>query len=96
MRLTADQVEEKEDSFYVQFLDMALLYAKGDKKADGVQFRQVVAAAGVMAKQRQTRGAMRAVDIGEAFWQDVDTPEMLERAAHLIAEERMPAGALKN
>lgn len=61
MKPTASLVEEKEEAFYMQFLDMALEYAKGGKDADGIQFRQVVAAAGVVAKQRQTRGAMRAL-----------------------------------
>jgi hypothetical protein len=61
MRLTSEAVEGKEDDFYVLFLDKAIGYANGDKKSDGVQFRQLVAAAGVVAKQRQTRGAMKAL-----------------------------------
>lgn len=61
MPLTSNQVEEREDDFYVKFLDKAIGYANGDKKVDGVQFRQLVAAAGVVAKQRQTRGAMKAL-----------------------------------
>jgi len=51
----------QEDAFYATFLEKAIEYANNGPKADGVQFRQLVAAAGVVAKQRQTRGAMRAL-----------------------------------
>jgi hypothetical protein len=61
MRLTIDQIEEKEDDFYCIFLDKAIDYGNGAPKADGVQVRQLIAAAGVVAKQRQTRGAMKAL-----------------------------------
>ncbi|MFA6992901.1 MAG: hypothetical protein WC269_06575 [Candidatus Gracilibacteria bacterium] len=61
MKHTLNQVEEKEDDFYVKFLDKAIGYANNEKGTDGVQFRQLVAAAGVVAKQRQTRGAMKAL-----------------------------------
>ena len=61
MRHTVDQIEEKEDAFYSEFLDKAILFCRGDKKTDGIQVRQLIAAAGVVAKQRQTRGAMRAL-----------------------------------
>lgn len=54
-------IESKEDDFYAKFLDKAICYADGKKGTDGVQFRQLVAAAGVVAKQRQTRGAMKAL-----------------------------------
>jgi hypothetical protein len=59
---TLDQIEEKEDTFYMGFLDEAIGYAKGVKTADGIKFRQMVAAAGVVARQRQTRGAMKALE----------------------------------
>ena len=55
-------IENKEDEFYLAFLDDAIGFATGAKKVDGVKFRQMVSAAGVVAKQRQTRGAMKALD----------------------------------
>lgn len=61
MKLISEVVEEKEDSFYIMFLDKAIGYAKNEKGTDGVQFRSLTAAAGVVAKQRQTRGAMKAL-----------------------------------
>lgn len=61
MKLTVDDIEEKEDSFYSLFLDEAIGYAKETKNVNGVKFRQLVAAAGVVSKQRQTRGAMKAL-----------------------------------
>ena len=62
MAFTAKQVEEKEDSFYVKWLSKAEDFVDGKKDCDGVRFRALTAAAGVVAKQRQTRGAMRALD----------------------------------
>lgn len=56
-----DQINSKENEFYMKFLDEALGYANDSKGANGVKFRQIVAAAGVVAKQRQTRGAMKAL-----------------------------------
>lgn len=50
------KIETKEDAFYSTFLDKAILYA--DKKFDGVQFKALVAAAGVVARQKQSRSAM--------------------------------------
>lgn len=58
---TDQQIEEKEDSYYNVFLDKAVSFANKEKGVDGIQFRQLVAAAGVVAKQRQTRGAMKAL-----------------------------------
>jgi hypothetical protein len=65
---TEDLIEQKEDKFYSIFLDKAIDYADGDGKCDGVQFRQLVASAGVVAKQRQTRGAMKA--LSHQIWRD--------------------------
>jgi hypothetical protein len=61
MRLTVDEIEEKEDSFYSLFLDEAIGFANEVKNVNGIKFRQLVAAAGVVSKQRQTRGAMKAL-----------------------------------
>ncbi|MEY2601778.1 MAG: 1L-myo-inositol 1-phosphate cytidylyltransferase [Verrucomicrobiota bacterium] len=33
-------------------------------------------------------GKVRAIDIGDAWWQDIDSPEMLEHARKLIATKR--------
>ena len=55
-------IEQKEELFYSEFLDKAILYCRGDKKTEGIQVRQLIAAAGVVAKQKQTRGAMRALE----------------------------------
>jgi 1L-myo-inositol 1-phosphate cytidylyltransferase len=38
------------------------------------------------------KGRARAVDIGSAWWQDIDTPEMLQRAENEIAERAQGAG----
>jgi hypothetical protein len=59
MSPTQNQVQEKENSFYSMFLDKAIGYAEG--KVEGVQFKHLVAAAGVVVRQKQTRGAMKAL-----------------------------------
>jgi hypothetical protein len=33
-------------------------------------------------------GKVRAIDIGESWWQDVDTPQMLRHAERQIAKSR--------
>ena len=57
--MPATSISTKEEKFYGIFLDKAIGYADGN--VEGIQFRQLVSAAGVVAKQRQTRGAMHAL-----------------------------------
>ena len=56
-----NEIEEKEDLFYSEFLDKAISYCRGEKKTDGIQVRNLIAAAGVVSRQKQTRGAMKAL-----------------------------------
>jgi hypothetical protein len=58
---TIKEIEDREDGFYMLFLDKITDFANHKKGVDGVEIRQLVAAAGVVAKQRQTRGAMKAL-----------------------------------
>lgn len=53
------EIEKKENQFYKLFLDKAVQYA--NKKYDGTDFRQLVAAAGVVARTKQSRSATRVL-----------------------------------
>jgi choline kinase len=44
-------------------------------------------------KRLAAEGRARPLDIGDAFWQDVDTPEARERAEGIIKAGRAPGGA---
>lgn len=56
-----EYIEKHENDFYAKFLEKAIDFADGKKTIDGLKFRQLVAAAGVVAKQKQTRSAMNAL-----------------------------------
>jgi len=54
-----NRINELEDRAYEACLGTIIKYSRGE--AEGVQTRLMVAAAGAIAKQRQTRGAMAAL-----------------------------------
>jgi len=56
------------DSFLEIYIQQAIDFANGKGKMDGVKFRAMTAAAGVVAKDKQTRGAMRALDFQIQRW----------------------------
>lgn len=63
MQHTESTINTLEREFYGEYLNKAIAMVKQTKEApDGVLFRSITAAAGVIAKQRQTRGAMKALD----------------------------------
>lgn len=63
LTVKTEKIEAKENEFYSLFLDKAIAFAKSPKGANlnNASFRQIVSAAGVMAKQRQSRLAMKAL-----------------------------------
>ena len=61
MKHTLEEVEEKEGDFYVTTLEKCLDYARHGK-TEGTEVRQLIAMAGVVAKIKQTRGAMQSLD----------------------------------
>lgn len=64
MRSTDIDIEKKENDFYHEFLGKAIEFARNPKQSsvNGIYFKSLVAAAGVVAKQKQTRGAMNALE----------------------------------
>jgi hypothetical protein len=52
-------IPELENQFYFKYLKTAIEFY--DDKVEGIKFRALTASAGVVAKQRQTRGAMTAL-----------------------------------
>lgn len=62
--ISDNEIESSENEYYKVFLEKAVGFARDPEKAkiNGIYFKQLVAAAGVVAKQRQTRGAMKALE----------------------------------
>jgi hypothetical protein len=50
------------DSFLEIYIQQAIDFANGNSKIDGIKFRALTASAGVVVKDKQTRGAMKALD----------------------------------
>jgi hypothetical protein len=61
-------IENLGDNFLEIYIQQAIDFANGKGKIDGVKFRAMTAAAGVVAKDKQTRGAMRALDFQIQRW----------------------------